>query len=121
MEFFNASSLWNKSNSSLGVGGTSTELLLEELELDELGTPLEEDEALLLKLDDELALDTSLEVLSLVDVLATLEVTSLDEDESLLPLLLKIGFEQAVSTNNESNGNSFFILLIYIRPQMLSP
>ena len=109
MEFFNASFSWNESNNSPGVGGTSIELL-EELELDELGTLLEEDEALLLKLDDELELDISLEVVSLVDVLATLEVTSLDEDESLLPLLLKTGFEQAVSTNNEINGNSFFIL-----------
>ena len=114
MEFFNASSLWNKSNSSLGVGGTTVEPLLEELELYELETLLEADELLLLKLDDELTLDTSFEVLSLVDVLVALEVFSLDEDESLLPLLLKIGFEQAVSTNNEINGNSFFILLIYI-------
>jgi len=109
VEFFNASSLWNKSNSSLGVGGTTVELLLEELELDELEALLEADELLLLKLDDELALDASLEVLSLVDVLAALEVTSLDEDESLLPLLLKIGFEQAVSTKSDIRGKSFLI------------
>ena len=116
MEFFNARLAWNKSNNSLGVGGTSIELLeellLELLELEELEALLEEDEVLLLKLDDEL--DVSLDVVSLADELVTLEVTSLDEDEPLLPLLLKIGFEQAVSTNNEINGNSFFILSIFI-------
>lgn len=121
MEFFNARLAWNKSNNSLGVGGTSIELLeellLELLELEELEALLEEDEVLLLKLDDEL--DVSLDVVSLADVLVTLEATSLDEDESLLPLLLKVGFEQAVSTNNEINGNSFFILSVLINDAYL--
>ena len=80
------------------------ELLLEEL--DEL-------ETLLLELDD------SLEDISLVDELTTLEVDSLEENESLLPLLLKTEFEQAVSTNNEINGNSFFILSVLINDAYL--
>ena len=113
VEFFNARLAWNLSNNSLGVGGTSIELL-EELELEEL-------ETLLLVFIDELELETSLEdVLSLEDMLETLEVVSLEELESLLPLLLKGEFEQAVSTNNVTNGNSFFTVTIYIRPRMLS-
>ena len=107
MEFFNARLAWNKSNNSLGVGGTSIELL-EELELEEL-------ETLLLVFIDELELETSLEdVLSLEDKLETLEVVSLEELESLLPLLLKTRFEQAVSTKSNNRGNSFFILSVLV-------
>ena len=113
VEFFKPRLAWNKSNNSLGVGGTSIELL-EELELDEL-------ETLLLMLMDELELDASLEdELSLEDKLETLEVVSLEELESLLPLLLKGEFEQAVSTNNAIKGNSFFIFTIYIKRQVKS-
>ena len=113
MEFFNARLAWNKSNNSLGVGGTSIELL-EELLLKLL--ELEELEALLLlELDDEPELDDSLEdVLSLDDELETIEVVSLEELETLLPLLLKTGFEQAVSTKSNVRGNSFFILSVFI-------
>ena len=75
-------------------------------------------------LEDELEillleLDVLLNVLSLEDVLFILEVDSIDEDWSLLPLLLKIGFEQAVSTNNEINGNSFFISSVLINDAYL--
>ena len=119
MEFFKPRLAWNKSNNSLGVGGTSIELLeellLELLELEEL------EALLLLELDDEPELDASLEdELSLEDKLETLEVVSLEELESLLPLLLKGEFEQAVSTNNAIKGNSFFIFTIYIKRQVKS-
>ena len=115
MEFFNASLSWNCSKISLGVGGRT---LLEELEklLEEILEGLEELLELLLEeeLEEEveelLTLDSLLEVDEIkLEVVSTLEV-----EETLLPLLPKAGFEQAVSTNNEINGNSFFILKVFI-------
>ena len=109
MEFFNASLSWNCSKISLGVGGRT---LLEELEklLEEilellLEEELEEEDEELLTLDSLLDVEEE----TMLEVVSTLEV-----EETLLPLLPKAGFEQAVSTNNEINGNSFFILKVFI-------
>ena len=115
MEFFNASLSWNCSKISLGVGGRT---LLEELEelLEEILEELEELLELLLEEELEEEVEELLTLDSLLDVEEiTLEVVStLEVEETLLPLLPKAGFEQAVSTNNEINGNSFFILKVFI-------
>ena len=115
MEFFNASLSWNCSKISLGVGGRT---LLEELEelLEEIFEELEELLELLLEEELEEEVEELLTLDSLLDVEEiTLEVVStLEVEETLLPLLPKAGFEQAVSTNNEINGNSFFILKVFI-------
>ena len=116
MEFFNASLSWNCSKISVGVGGRT---LLEELEelLEEILEELEELLELLLEEELEEEVEELLILDSLLDVEEeiTLEVDSTPEvEETLLPLLPKAGFEQAASTNNEINGNSFFILKVFI-------
>ena len=58
-------------------------------------------------------------MMGIANILIKAYIISIDEDESLLPLLLKIGFEQAVSTNNGINGNSFFILSVLINDTYL--
>ena len=120
MEFFNASLSCNCSKISLGVGGRT---LLEELEelLEEIFEELEELLELLLEEELEEEVEELLTLDSLLDVEEiTLEVVStLEVEETLLPLLPKAGFEQAVSTNNEINGNSFFILSVLINDAYL--
>ena len=107
VEFFKARLAWKLSNNSLGVGGTIT--LLDELELEELELVLVELEV------EELAIDEVLEDSLLeVDEISLVLVITLDSLELYSLLLLKAGFEQAVSDISAMIGSIFFILSIFV-------